>query len=124
MKPTLRMCVCLAVLLPASGIAGAEDPAVEVVERKYDSGKLKIRARIYKDASGKTVRHGLFTVFHENGRKKMETNFKHGEFDGPLKRWYPSGQLLAHVVEERQKEPFYSERRLYPILRMLEKERD
>jgi citrate synthase len=31
--------------------------------------------------------------------------------------------MLAHVVEERTKEPFYSERRLYPILRMLEKER-
>ena len=32
--------------------------------------------------------------------------------------------MLAHVVEEKKKEPFYSERRLYPILRMLEKERD
>lgn len=29
--------------------------------------------------------------------------------------------MLAHVVEERTKEPFYSERRLYPIFRMLEK---
>jgi len=32
--------------------------------------------------------------------------------------------MLAHVVDERGKEPFYSERRLYPILRLLEKERD
>ncbi len=31
--------------------------------------------------------------------------------------------MLAHVVEERTKEPFYSERRLYPILRVLERER-
>ena len=31
--------------------------------------------------------------------------------------------MLAHVVEEKEKEPFYSERRLYPILRMFEKER-
>lgn len=32
--------------------------------------------------------------------------------------------MLAHVVEEKTKEPFYSERRLYPILRMLEQERE
>lgn len=31
--------------------------------------------------------------------------------------------MLAHVVEERTKEPFYSEKKLYPILRVLEKER-
>jgi len=32
--------------------------------------------------------------------------------------------MIAHVAEEKTKEPFYTDRRLYPILRLLERERD
>lgn len=31
--------------------------------------------------------------------------------------------MLAHVIEERSKKPFYAEDKLYPLIRTLERER-
>ena len=41
----------------------------------------------YKDGK----EEGLFTVWHENGQKKFEENFKNGELEGLSTAWYENG---------------------------------
>ena len=45
------------------------------------------------------MRHGNFTVWYENGQKKLAATFKDGEGVGVLTRWYPSGKIEAEVEE-------------------------
>jgi antitoxin component YwqK of YwqJK toxin-antitoxin module len=38
------------------------------------------------------IRNGLHTEYYENGKKKVETNYKDGKEDGLWTEWYENGQ--------------------------------
>jgi len=61
-------------------------------------GKVGIKGMPWKSRPTiKEVGHGPATVWHENGQKKEEGNFKDGKRDGPATRWYENGQKMYEV---------------------------
>ena len=61
-------------------------------------GKVGIKGMPWKSRPTiKEVGHGPATVWHENGQKKEEGNFKDGKRDGPATKWYENGQKMYEV---------------------------
>lgn len=72
-----------------------EDPpkgAIVVEETKHENANLKSRSEGYKDSDGNLIRHGVSTIWYENGDKKSEQQFSHGVPHGPRKTWYTGGR--------------------------------
>lgn len=67
-----------------------------VEEQKFENGNLKSRFEGYRDADGNLVRHGLSAVWYENGDKRSEQRFLHGEPHGPRDTWRTGGRPWTH----------------------------
>ncbi len=85
----------------SGGPARARDSAVQAPppgpidteEQKFPDGTVKSRTEGYRDAEGRLVPHGVTTVWHQNGNKKLEQSFAHGKSHGPRKLWYLDGRI-------------------------------
>ena len=66
--------------------------AVEVRETKWPNGNPQSRIEGKKDADGEFVRHGVSTVWYENGQKKSEQHFVDDVPHGPRLTWYIDGR--------------------------------
>ena len=85
---------------PSQTPAGAEssqpkvdaNASVEVQETKWPNGNPKSRTEGKKDKDGEFVRHGIATVWYENGQKKSEQHFVDGVPHGPRLTWYIDGR--------------------------------
>ena len=52
---------------------------------------------------------GLSTMWHENGQKKFEINFKNGKKDGFLISWYENGQKkMEGNIKNEKKDGFWT----------------
>mgnify|MGYP000029343814 CR=1 FL=1 len=69
------------------------DSKPTVKEEFYSNGKLKSRAN-YQPKSDGGKKHGLFEVYHENGKLQTKENWKDGEGDGVWEIYYENGQLF------------------------------
>ena len=58
----------------------------------YMEGKVGIEGMPYKRPKAVEYAHGPATLWHENGQKKGEGNWKDGERHGPATYWYENGQ--------------------------------
>ena len=65
---------------------------IVVEEQKHENGNKKARFEGYKDSDGNLVRHGVSTVWYENGDKKSEQYFAHGIPNGSRQTWYAGGR--------------------------------
>jgi hypothetical protein len=68
------------------------EPETEVREETYPSGQVSQQAEGYVAPDGTFVRHGLMTLFYEDGTKKAEIEYKHGKNHGRRITWYQTGQ--------------------------------
>ena len=59
----------------------------------HENGQKRIEAN-YKDGK----RDGLYTSWHENGQKKGEGTYKEGKLDGPVNTWHENGQKKAEIT--------------------------
>jgi len=62
------------------------------LETRYDSGNIKERYAVQRNAEGKYVKHGEYVCWYENGSKKQEGMFKDAKKDGQHIFWYENGQ--------------------------------
>jgi antitoxin component YwqK of YwqJK toxin-antitoxin module len=58
------------------------------VVENYDSGQERSESYVLGDGT----KIGVWTVWHENGQKWMEYEYRNGLMDGPFLKWYPNGQ--------------------------------
>ena len=65
---------------------------VEVQETKWPNGSPQSRIEGKKDEDGEFFRHGVSTVWYENGQKKSEQHFVDGVPHGPRLTWYIEGR--------------------------------
>jgi len=65
---------------------------LELKESKWPNGNAQSRIEGKKDTDGEFVRHGVATVWYENGQKKSEQHFVDGEPHGPRLTWYIEGR--------------------------------
>lgn len=76
---------------PASQPAGLGRPGQNVLEEKYDSGKLKARYAL----SPAGVKWGAYSLFSEDGKVTERGTYKNGQLDGQRRTFYPSGQAQS-----------------------------
>ena len=62
------------------------------LETRYDSGKLKEKYAVRKNAEGTYVKHGDYISWYESGQKKQEGTFKNDKREGTHIFWYESGK--------------------------------
>jgi len=79
---------------------GSSD-AVEVEETKWPNGNPQSRIEGKKDEDGEFIRHGVSTVWYENGQKKSEQHFVDDVPHGPRLTWYIDGRQWTegHYVD-------------------------
>ncbi len=68
---------------------------LEVREKSYDDGAIMRRTEGRVDAEGNFTRHGLLTLYWQNGQKKAEVMYVDGVPHGSRTTWYQSGQLWS-----------------------------
>jgi antitoxin component YwqK of YwqJK toxin-antitoxin module len=68
------------------------DSKPTVKEEFYSNGKLKSRAN-YQPKSHGGKKHGLFEVYHENGKLQTKENWKDGKLNGLWEIYFENGQL-------------------------------
>jgi len=74
---------------------------LEVQETKWPNGNPQSRTEGKKDEDGEFVRHGIATVWYENGQKKSEQHFVDDVPHGPRLTWYIDGRKWTegHYVD-------------------------
>jgi len=65
-------------------------PFSGLVKMTHENGKIKAVSRLKHG-----VEDGLCVIWHENGRKAFEANFKMGNIIGNAKEWDINGTLLS-----------------------------
>jgi antitoxin component YwqK of YwqJK toxin-antitoxin module len=75
---------------PPSSVGSSD--ALEVQETKWPNGNPQSRIEGKKDEDGEFVRHGVSTVWYENGQKKSEQHFVNDVPNGPRLTWYIDGR--------------------------------
>ncbi|MFH1227858.1 MAG: hypothetical protein V1701_08135 [Planctomycetota bacterium] len=92
----LVLIVAFVVLCGCTDNTGHTDQSIaqyEILEdRNPINGSLQDRYTVYKDQNGETIKHGVFTKWHNNGQKAMEGQFQHGKLHGKLVTWHENGQ--------------------------------
>ena len=78
--------------------ANESEPYSGWVKYVNDSGQV---AGLLRFKGGE--RHGLFTLWHENGQKMRAGTFKNGKPDGLLTNWHPNGQKKADGTYKNDK---------------------
>ena len=68
-------------------IPDTEKPYSGWVKENYDNGQLNSLGYLRKGA-----KYGLWTSWHENGRKLKEVRYKKDMMDGAFASWHPNGQ--------------------------------
>ncbi len=68
-------------------IPNTEKPYSGWVKENYDNGQLKSLGYLRKGA-----KYGLWTSWHENGRKLKEVRYRKDMMDGAFASWHPNGQ--------------------------------
>lgn len=80
-----------------SAQVATEPPApIEVVEKRDVDGVLLERTEGYYDENDELVRHGVYTRYHSNGKKKLELHYRNGVLHGERTSWYDNGQKSGH----------------------------
>lgn len=79
----------------AQGLQRAYNQGCDCFEIKnhYDDGQIS--AHLFENNKGQ--RHGLETIYYQNGKKQYERLWKNGKLDGEAKHFYRDGSL--HYTE-------------------------
>ncbi len=83
---------------PAAGEAKqpkVDAKAAEVRETKWDNGTPKSRVEGRLGDDGEFIRHGVTTMWYENGAKRSEQHFADGEPHGPSVTWTVDGRKVS-----------------------------
>jgi hypothetical protein len=48
----------------------------------------------YRDAAGKSVKHGSYVAWYKDSHKQAEVLYRDGKEDGPTTVWYPNGRKM------------------------------
>ena len=48
----------------------------------------------YQDAEGKSVKHGSYAAWYDNGQQQADVSYEHGKENGPTTVWYPTGKKM------------------------------
>lgn len=75
----------------ASQKTWCDERNVEVNGEDNALGEPKYREEFVRDEEGKVFRHGVFTVWWESGKKKLEMHYVCGVKHGPKRTWYEDG---------------------------------
>ncbi|MFG0332731.1 MAG: hypothetical protein ACF8TS_05140, partial [Maioricimonas sp. JB049] len=100
---------------PAGGQAAAATPVdpqnVEVVKQNGPGGQLQLEEHVFKDAAGKSIRHGTFTQYFPDGRVLATGDFVHGQRHGKWTKWVGVGEsrLYASPIYGGYAGPFFTE---------------
>ena len=102
----LRYVICLPLclaLFPGNGFSVNQDsdPATEILEESFPSGKPKSKRNVIRDSEGVPWNHGLFQSWHENGQVHESGNYKDGKKVGRWDTYHPDGSVAASGIYRR-----------------------
>lgn len=83
-----------ATLTVASLTFGCLPPDQEVIP--FENGKTKSQVYVKKNRDGKTIRHGLFQSWHENGQLHERGTYINGKMCGPWTIYDEQGRKRGH----------------------------
>ncbi len=72
-----------------------DERTVEVIGEDYAEGKPRYRDEVVRDDEGNYVRHGVSTIWWENGEKKLELHYVCGVKHGPKRAWWEDGAVWS-----------------------------
>jgi len=88
----------VAILLLGANSYFADDPIIEVFEKRTPTGVLQEKFQYYlKD--GVKVKHGLCSIHYRNGQVLTSATYKHGQRHGPMKSYYQWINKLSYEAD-------------------------
>jgi len=83
----------------------------QLVATYYKNGQLKMRSHVLRSKTGRTSKHGPWTLFGQDGVLQAEGDFRHGKEHGRWRWWHPS--MVVREVRHFQDGVLEGEFRLF-----------
>ena len=77
--------------------ASGDDTVPSIVETRYKSGELHERYEAFR-RQGRSVMHGLYTMWSEEGEKLLEYENRDGKRHGNYRSFYPGDRLEMECI--------------------------
>lgn len=75
---------------------------LEITETCHENGSIKYRySRYFAPDGSRSIRHGLFVAYSDNGTVVSEGTSVHGVEHDPWKEYHPNSRIVASVNYDR-----------------------